>query len=72
MDDYLSGTDSLAAAKEQFRLLCQELSNFGFELRKWASSHSELISSLPEQLRESSEEAKFMDQDYEIKTLGLA
>ena len=61
VDDYLSGTDSLAAAKEQIRLLCQELSNFGFELRKWASSHSELISSLPEQLRESSEEAKFMD-----------
>ena len=72
VDDYLSGMDSIEAAKERIGLLCQKLSNFGFELRKWASSHSELISSLPEKLRESSEEAKFMDQDYKIKTLGLA
>ena len=71
VDDYLSGMDSIEAAKERIGFLCQELSNFGFELRKWASSHSELISSLPEKLRESSE-AKFMDQDYKIKTLGLA
>ena len=48
VDDYLPGMDSIGAAKERIVLLCQEVSNFGFELRKWASSHSELISSLPE------------------------
>ena len=52
--------------------LCDELSKYGFELRKWASSHCELTSSIPEKLRESSEETIFLYQEYKIKTLGLS
>ena len=72
VDDYLSGADSIEEAHVKVAKLCDELKNYGFELRKWTSSHHEIIVSLPESLRESANDEKFMDENYRIKTLGLS
>ena len=40
---------------------------YGFELRKWSSSHREMTSSLPENLQEYPDKEKLMDENYKIK-----
>ena len=72
VDDYLSGTDSIEDAKTKVDEICAVLSNYGSELRKWAYSHHEITLSLPENLRESTNQDKFMDNNYQIKTLGVS
>ena len=49
-----------------------QLKQYGMELRKWASSHSDIIVELPQHLRDSAEEDKFLDQNYKIKTLRIS
>ena len=72
VDDYLSGAESTEDAKLKVDEICADLNNYGFELRKWASSHDEITLSLPENLRESINQEKFMDNNYKIKTLGVS
>ena len=72
VDDYLSGAETLEDAKQKVHEICTQLKQYGMELRKWASSHSDIIVELPQHLRESSDEEKFMDQNYKIKTLGIS
>ena len=72
VDDYLSGAESTEDAKTKVDEICAVLNNYGFELRKWASSHHEITLSLPENLRESTNQEKFMDNNYKIKTLGVS
>ena len=45
---------------------------YGFELRKWSSSHREMTSSLPENLQEYPDKEKLMDENYKIKTLSVS
>ena len=71
VDDYLSGTDSNEKAHVKVAKLCDELKKYGYELRKWTSSHHEITASLPESLRESAKDEQFMDENYRTKTLGL-
>ena len=50
VDDYLSGTASIEAAKERVQTLCDELTKYDFQLRKWPSSNFHLVnttSSIP-------------------------
>ena len=42
VDDYLSGAESIEDAKTKVDKICAVLNNYGFELRKWASSHHEI------------------------------
>ena len=42
------------------------------QLRKWDSSHHELTTELPVELRKNVDIAKVMHEDYKIKTLGIS
>ena len=72
VDDYLSGANSVEEAKIKVTKIYEKLKEYGFELRKWSSSHHEITSSLPENLRENPDKEKFMDENYKIKTLGVS
>ena len=51
--------------------MSEELRKHGFELRKWTSSDPEITLDLPTHLRETAEKDKILDNDYQIKTLGV-
>ena len=70
--DYLFGANTITEALAKVRKVCEELKKYGFELRKWSSSHHEIISSLPEKLRENRDKETFMDENYKIQTLGIS
>ena len=72
VDDYLSGAISIREARTKITKVCDELQKYGVELRKWASSHHELTTELPVELRENVDIAKVMHEDYKIKTLGIS
>ena len=72
VDDYLSGANSITEAKTKITKVCDELQKYGMQLRKWASSHHELTTELPVELRENVDIAKVMHEDYKIKTLGIS
>ena len=72
VDDYLSGAISITEARTKITKVCDELQKYGVELRKWASSHHELTTELPVELRENVDIAKVMHEDYKIKTLGIS
>ncbi len=69
VDEFLAGADMPEEA-EKWKLH-NELKQYGLELRKWSSSNSDVILSLPENLRETTEASKFMDKEYKIKTLRI-
>ena len=67
VDDFLGGADSIEGARTLVKELCLELSKFGFELRKWTSSHPELTMELPTELRETSDQLQLFSEEYKIK-----
>ena len=71
VDDFLSGASSTAEAKVLLLGVSEELRKHGFELRKWTSSDPEITLDLPTHLRETAEKDKILDNDYQIKTLGV-
>ena len=56
VDDYLSGAETLEDARQKVHDICTQLKQYGVDLQKWASSHSDIIVELPQHLRESSDE----------------
>lgn len=54
VDDLLGGAESVEAAKALIQELQKLMSAGGFELRKWASSHPEVLAAMPDELRVSS------------------
>ena len=71
VDDFLGGADSLEEARKLRKGLYNDLSSFGFELRKWTCSHPQLSMDLPIDLRESSDQLEFVSEKYKIKALGI-
>ena len=71
VDDFLGGANTITEARNLMKDLCTELSAFGFELRKWTSSHPELAMELPLELRETSDELARFSEEYKIKALGI-
>lgn len=69
MDDFVTGANSIDEAIELQQQLIQLLSKGGFELRKWSSSHFEVLTQIPAEHREES--FTFDDSDPAIKILGL-
>lgn len=70
VDDLMCGSQSLDKALLLQKEITHILSSGGFQLRKWAASHSELLETVPEDHRE----INIIDPDQElksIKTLGL-
>ena len=64
--DFLGGAKSIAETRQIVKDLCQQLSDYGPELRKWTSSHPELTTELPLELRGTS-----LSKEFEIKALGI-
>ena len=60
IDDYISGADSIEETHVQVAKLCDELKKYGFELRKWTWAHHEITASLPESLRGSAKDDKWI------------
>ena len=71
-DDFVSGGDDVATAELLIKNVIAELGKHVFSLRKWTSSNSVLVLSLPTELRETSDEAMILTPDYGIKTLGIS
>ena len=71
VDDFLCGANTITEARNLMKDLCTELSAFGFELRKWTSSHPELTMELPLEIRETSDELALFSEEYKIKALGI-
>jgi hypothetical protein len=51
VDDCLTSTENVLEAKELSSSLIEMLANKGFKLTKWVSSHKEVVSSIPVELR---------------------
>ncbi|CAG7665201.1 unnamed protein product, partial [Allacma fusca] len=70
MDDCLSGANSTDEAIELAKELRALTMRANFNLRKWSSSDPLLLSTIPEDVRETTLPL-FMDQDGSMKALGL-
>ena len=56
VDDCLTGTNTVEEASSLQHQLCALLKQAGMTLRKWRSNSAELLETIPEELREKSEE----------------
>ncbi|XP_055604459.1 uncharacterized protein LOC129752712 [Uranotaenia lowii] len=70
MDDYLSGNDDKQLLIAENHQMIELLKSGGFTLRKWCSNCNEVLSQIPEALRDSPSELD-IGQSGSIKTLGL-
>ncbi|XP_055634284.1 uncharacterized protein LOC129774549 [Toxorhynchites rutilus septentrionalis] len=70
VDDVISGHDDHDTMTETCKQLMEMMKSAGFVLRKWASNHKTVLSSVPEALWETSTELE-LDRSQAVKTLGL-
>lgn len=70
VDDVHQVTDSLEDAIESKNQLIMATESAGFELRKWASNHSEILAGMPTEHRENGIDFE-KGVDASVKTLGL-
>lgn len=70
VDDLASGTDSIVNAKVAVKNLIEFAGAGSFELRKWTTNSPELLSTIPEALRETANVVE-LQQDNNVKTLGI-
>lgn len=71
VDDVLSGCDTVNEMKTVAEQLTQLLQSGGFQLHKWCSNSSELLESIPDELREKHVPLEISRANDVIKTLGL-
>lgn len=69
MDDCLGGADTLNETLKLRNELIELLKLGGFELHKWCSNSPELLEEIPIELQENE---KAIDEDSEVKTLGIS
>ncbi|XP_075157775.1 uncharacterized protein LOC142231042 [Haematobia irritans] len=67
VDDGMSGSDSLVAAKEMQSQLTALLNEAGFKLRKWCANHRQLLQDIPQ----DDQEVNLDFENASIKALGL-
>ena len=74
VDDLLAGADSVQEAIELYKELREVLEKGGFELKKWRSSSSEVLASIPPELQELIPQQEFIDNHSASypKTLGIS
>ncbi|XP_060665461.1 uncharacterized protein LOC132797727 [Drosophila nasuta] len=70
VDDFISGGDSVAEVKVKLQETAAILARANFKLRKWCSSHAEVLSEIADDEKESY--MRFSDGSEITKTLGLA
>ena len=73
VDDLLAGADDIEAAKKLYQSLRSILLKAGFDLKKWRSSSTEVLSSIPVDLQETIPQQNMIDQYASSypKTLGI-
>ncbi|XP_055523061.1 uncharacterized protein LOC129717231 [Wyeomyia smithii] len=71
VDDMLTGTDDLEEAKALAAEIIQLMNSAGFTLRKWNSNSAELLSTIPQILRDDRATLELDSSTSPIKTLGL-
>ena len=74
VDDLLAGADDVQAAKSLYQGLRNLLLKAGFDLKKWRSSSSEVLDSIPQELQEPLPQQQMVDHHacHYPKTLGIA
>ena len=74
VDDLLAGADDPKAAIKLYQSLRELLLKAGFELKKWRSSSSEVLDSIPSDLQEPFPQQEMIDNHATAypKTLGIA
>ncbi|XP_053687025.1 uncharacterized protein LOC128736564 [Sabethes cyaneus] len=71
VDDMLTGTDSLEEGKMLAAEVIELMSSAGFMLRKWNSNSAELLSTVPQELRDTRASLELDSSSSSVKTLGL-
>ena len=71
VDDLLTGCEDSKAAEKLQDAIITLLASAGFDIRKWVSSDSKLVSRLAATFRETEDEKIIESEDYAIKTLGI-
>ena len=71
VDDLLTGCEDSKAAEKLKDAIITLLASAGFDIRKWASSDSRLVSRLAATFRETEDEKVIESEEYAIKTLGI-
>ena len=71
VDDLLTGCEDSKAAEKLQDAIITLLASAGFDIRKWVSSDSKLVSRLAATFRETEDEKIIESKDYAIKTLGI-
>ena len=72
VDDLLTGCEDSEAAEKFQDAIITLLASAGFDIRKWVSSDSKLVSRLAATFRETEDEKIIESEDYAIKTLGIS
>ncbi|XP_065092428.1 uncharacterized protein LOC135713267 [Ochlerotatus camptorhynchus] len=71
VDDMLSGVDDIEEGKVLIKEMIELLQSAGFLLRKWNSNSKELLSEVPEDLRDERSILELDSSSSSVKTLGL-
>lgn len=71
VDDMLSGVDDIEEGKRLVSQMNDLLQSAGFSLRKWNSNSKELLSAVPEGLRDERSILELDSSSAAVKTLGL-
>ncbi|XP_062703581.1 uncharacterized protein LOC134286035 [Aedes albopictus] len=71
VDDMLSGVDDIEEGKTLVGQMVELLQSAGFSLRKWNSNSKELLSAVPEGLRDERSILEVDSSTAAVKTLGL-
>ncbi len=69
VNDFIGGAATVEEALHLQQSLCKLLSMAGMNLRKWRSSHTEVLNQIPEEIQEK-EDRKLMMKEESLKTLG--
>ncbi|XP_062703824.1 uncharacterized protein LOC134286256 [Aedes albopictus] len=71
VDDLLTGTDDVEEGKTLVIEILDLMNSAGFTLRKWSSNCAEILSSIPEELRDERATLELDSSSSPVKTLGL-
>ena len=71
VDDLLTGCEDSKAEEKLKDAFITLPASAGFDIRKWVSSDSKLVSRLAATFRETEDEKILESEEYDIKTLGI-
>ena len=72
VEEFLGGAPTIDEAKTLLENHVEEPRRYGFDLRKWASSHIELVSELPVKMRENADSLELFSEEHRIKAVCIS